>query len=181
LRTLLALADISLLLGIIGEAEYEERVAIAIWMADDSSAIDPRGYGDVQEARENRETDSLESSEVKFGGKGGADLERNDWIQFVAFKTWYFTGSDPDSYPSVPHGHLYSADRAWPKLNPYTGRVFKAKHQEDVSLRFDKRKMRKLWRTEAFRDFCRSHILSYIENHPHHRFGVRHVLRLPRW
>lgn len=55
-------------------------------------------------------------------------MENQDWLEFVAFGHWYFTKSDPDPYPSTPHGHFQSANNPWPKLNPYTGRVFDAKH-----------------------------------------------------
>ena len=176
------LADISILLGLIDEDEHKERLAVANWVYEEADVIDPRGSGDANEERKiNLDTDSLEAYEATVLGNGATELQREDWIHFVAFKTWYFTRSDPDSYPSVPHGHLHSADRAWPKLNPYTGRVFKAKDEEETSMRLDKKQMRELWRNLAFRDFCRSHILWYIEKHPYYHFRVNHLLRLPRW
>ncbi len=181
-KTLLMLADISLSIGLIGHDEYDERISVALWLADENSSTDPRQANneELQEQESKREILNNES-EVILSGTHGRTLERPDWMEFIAFQKWFFTRSDPDPYPSTPHGHLHSANRAWPKLNPYSGRAFSAKHKEDSSLRLTKREMKELWRTEAFRDFCRSHILWYMEAHPYHKFHVRNALRFPHW
>ena len=180
-RTLLVLAEFSLELGFIDISEYEERIQVARWLSDNGNlSADPRTpqidkYSEPLEGPDSK-TDG-ETVRIVVSGKV-ADAE---WIELVVLGNWYFTRSDPDPYPAIPHGHLQSADRSWPKLNPYTGRVFKAKHQEELSLRLSKQKMRELWKAEAFRNYCRSHILWYAEAHPRYGFSVRHPLRFPRW
>ncbi|RTR61060.1 hypothetical protein DY931_13800 [Pseudomonas aeruginosa] len=177
-RTLCSLADISYMLGAIDASEHLERLEVARWIVEDDSALDdPRGP--AEEPDEPRFEELKGESAVQVSSSGNP--EEPGWLEFVAFRKWYFTRSDPDPYPSTPHGHLQSANRAWPKLNPYTGRVFIAKHREDVLLRLTRSELRQLWATEAFRDFCRSHIMWYAEQHPHHEFGVLHPLRFPRW
>jgi len=183
-KTLVSLANISFNLGIIGHSEYQERIDVAFWLADeDNKEHDPRIISDTASNGHHNESErevNGEDCEVIIGEDRKSILDKPDWMYLVAFKKWYFTKSDPDAYPSIPHGHLHSATRKWPKLNPYTGRAFKAKHSEDKSLRLTKMEMKILWRTEAFRDFCRSHILWYMEAYPLHSFPVRNPLRFPR-
>jgi hypothetical protein len=181
-RTLLVLNEFSFALGLIDITEYIERTKIAHWLADDDPAlVDPRDSSPEQrEAPRREEVDPPSNGELtQIVGTGKPDDP--DWLKLLVLGKWMFTRSDPDPYPSTPHGHLHNVNRRWPKLNPYTGRVFKAKHQEDTTLRLTKHEMRNLWRTEAFRDFCRSYILWYMEVHPHYVFGVRYPLRFPIW
>ena len=178
-RTLLLLADLSIEFGLIDISEHIERRNVALWLADDEPClIDPRELA-PNESREEHTDPSSDDELVRIAGSGRPDDP--GWFELLVLREWLFTRSDPDPYPSTPHGHLYRANRAWPKLSPYTGRVFKAKHQEHPTLRLTKREMRELWRMEAFRDFCRSYILSYIAAHPYHEFAVKYPLRFPRW
>ncbi|MGV8713060.1 MAG: hypothetical protein ACWA6R_10985 [Nitrosomonas sp.] len=176
--TLQTIAQLSFEFGAIDFSEYCERIAVAKWIADQSNRVgDPRGS--INEEGSNFDEDYfLDNLDVEIFFR---QTNEYDWLELVVLGNWYFTGSDPDSYPSVPHGHLHSANRPWPKLNPYTGRVFAAKHKEDISLRLKRRQMQELWRSVAFRDFCRSQVMRYIENFPFHEFGVRNKLRFPRW
>lgn len=179
-RTLVALAGLSYEFGLIGADEYEERIKVAHWLSDGTPKMcDPR----EPKASEQSDPPVPHDRQSKDGVQlvNGVRTDEPDWIKLVVLSRWYFTRSDPDPYPSAPHGHLQSATRQWPKLNPYTGRVFKAKHQEDINLRLKRSEMRLVWQDEAFRDFCRSHILWYIETHSQHVFKVRHPLRFPRW
>jgi len=110
----------------------------------------------------------------------------NDWIEFICLSTWVFTKADPDPFPSVPHGHFKKQNNKWPKLNPYTGRVFMAKHQEDKTRRLSKDEMRKIWRDREFREFCIEMIRWYRNQFPHYLFPIGNgnddlILRLPRW
>lgn len=180
-RTLFLLAEIHLTLGLIDLTEFEERLKVAGWLASEGSEVpDPREPKLPDAFEISAETTSVKSeSTARDGPSSGFDAP--DWLELVVLKKWYFTRSDPDPYPSTPHGHLQSASRAWPKLNPYTGRAFKAKYQEDRARRLSKSEMQVIWADQAFRDFCRSHIVWYMEEHPHHKFGVRHPLRFPWW
>lgn len=180
-RALLVLANFHFGFGLIGIDEYAERVEVARWLGSKGPTADPRT--------------GIESDEGHCGGESevpGDEVSHNsavtsnddqpiDSIEFIFRKEWVFTKSDPDPYPSTPHGHLGNQNRRWPKLNPYTGRVFKAKHQEDESARLRKSDLVDLWRNERFRDFCRSHIIWYAERHPHHVFPVAHPFRFPKW
>jgi hypothetical protein len=177
-QTLLFLAEFSFELGLIDVSELAERRRVALWAADDGSSLaDPRelSLGQLEPLRDS------ESEQSPTAIRGTGEPADPNWLELLMLGKWLFTRSDPDPYPSTPHGHLHDANRPWPKLNPYTGRVFKAKHQEDPTLRLTKHEMRRLWRTEAFRDFCRLYILWYIEAHPHHMFRVRDPLQFPRW
>ena len=114
----------------------------------------------------------------------GEDAEdKNHWPQFLAFNKWLFTLGDKDCYPSVPHGHLHKKTRGWPKLNPYTGRVFSDVHQEDVSSRLNKAAMKSLWNDSDFVEFCRKQVLWYSRFAPEYGFpGARFgKLHFPRW
>ena len=176
-QTLLLLAEFSFELGLIGVDEYAERVHVARWLDDDNaSSMDPR---EPACGRLEGEESQNDPSEIQI--RRIATSPDSDWLELLLLGKWVFTRSDPDPYPSTPHGHLHNENRPWPKLNPYTGRAFKAKHQEEATMRLTKKEMRMLWRTQAFRDFCRSHILWYIEAHPHHAFRVPRPLRFPRW
>ena len=177
-QTLIVLAELSFGLGLIDVTEYEDRYRVAIWMGEDGTSLE--AHADPREPPvPDGEPEHSEDEHAQVVGSGKVD--QPDWIELLALGKWLFTKSDPDAYPSTPHGHLHSATREWPKLNPYTGRVFKQKHQEDTTLRLSKTEMQRLWRDHAFRDFCRSYILLYVEAHPHHQFRVRHLLRFPRW
>lgn len=170
------IARFSFDIGLIGLDEYLERLKVANWVFDDSdNCPDPR------EPEIKFRGELTDNNEQASKGDGAPGQEDNSTIEFVLLRKWYFTGSDPDPYPSVPHGHLNSAARAWPKLNPYTGRVYCQKHQEDTSLRLTKNEMKAVWDDPKFRAFCRSHILWYLEQNPYYQFPVVHPLRLPRW
>ena len=136
---------------------------------------------DFQKSEKKDFDSDLISDEGKLDSSAKSKLDEDDTLAFIAWKTWYFTGSDPDSYPSVPHGHYQNENNKWPKLNPYTGRVFSKKNQENTSMRLTKIDMKKLWGDVNFRNFCRAHIMWYMQNHSHYAFCVRNPLRLPRW
>ena len=175
--TLFVLAELHYHYGFIGLDEFIERCSIADWLEIDAGSDDPRQPGVSEELRE----ETTPEGDGEKGRQTAADTSRPDdsSIEFL-WSGWLFTRQDPDPYPSTPHGHLGKSNRAWPKLNPYTGRVFKQKHQEDLSLRLTKKQMILLWSDQRFRDFCRSHVVWYAETFPRHAFGVSHPLRFPR-
>lgn len=180
LEHLATLAKISFHWGLIGVDEFQERIVIAKWLAesDGTSTPDPR----VPEVETERSNDFLrsESEILAVTIKDEAD-DAQDWLEFLFDGQWIFTKSDPDPYPSMPHGHLRNANRPWPKLNPYTGRAFSKKYQEATQYRLSKSKMQQLWRNQKFRTFCRDHIVWYMEEHPYHGFPVKDPLRFPTW
>jgi hypothetical protein len=181
--TLISLARFNLEFGLIGVDEYIERCQVAFWLNDkDGDLLDPRNIAVSEGRREGREhspADDASEPSPKGGDQGPIESDSGE-LEFL-FQGWIFTKSDPDPYPSTPHGHWRDPNSKWPKLNPYTGRVFKAKHQEDVSARLGKKEMKKLWNDNKFRDFCRSYILWYEEAFPLHRFAVARPLRFPDW
>lgn len=181
-NTLIFLAELSWELGLIGIDEFEERIDVAFWLSDEGhKRQDPR-QSDTEEATLKDDFNSpLSGDDDRLIASKRPQENEEDFLAFIAWKTWYFTGSDPDSYPSVPHGHYQSATNRWPKLNPYTGRVFSQKNKEDNSKRLSKNEMQQLWRDFDFRNFCRAHILWYMQKHGQYRFPVRNPLKLPRW
>ncbi len=183
---LINMAEIYHQMGMIGYDELRERVEVALWLSDnDKLRTDPRkDIGDADVPEEARHDDSVGSdSLVSTVSEGNGACSKNDEIQieFLNHGIWVFTKSDPDSYPSVPHGHHTRQNNRWPKLNPYTGRVLKQKHQEDIGNRLSKRQMRSMWQDEKFKSFCREMVVWYQEQHPYFQFPVRTPLRMPRW
>ncbi|WP_247362269.1 hypothetical protein, partial [Ralstonia pseudosolanacearum] len=111
------------------------------------------------------------------------DEDEPRWMRFMVLKKWHFTIGDVDCVPSVPHGHENSKTQSWPKMNPYTGRVFTGMHKEDVSQRLDRNEMRLLWRNDDFVERCRRQVIWYAENHRSYPFSNarRGLLHFPRW
>lgn len=173
-------------LGVISHDEFWERVEVTLWLSDETeTSSDPREgleeEADLEEERHENfgECDSV-ISKIRDGSSGSGQNDEN-WMEFLCLGVWIFTKSDPDSYPSVPHGHYKSQNKKWPKLNPYTGRVFKEKHQEDKSNRLSKKQMKTIWQDEKFKSFCREMVVWYQEQYPYFEFSVRRPLRMPRW
>lgn len=161
-NTLITLAKLSFHLGLIGLDEYQERIAVALWVTDKTSAADPR-Y-DHNETAEEFERD-IESNS---NGVNVLKPTEDEWLEFVFEGKWYFTKSDPDCYPAVPHGHYQNKNSKWPKLNPYTGRAFNSKHQEEKSKSLSKKQILKIWSDKKFISFCREFIVWYIEFSPNY-------------
>lgn len=178
--TLQVLADLHLQFGLIDVSEHRERFLVADWVANDE--VNGKHPRDPIAEIKSSEGDSSELVVKRCTERNNPTLlNEPERLEFLAFNKWVFTRSDADPYPSTPHGHLQDPNRSWPKLNPYTGRVFKAKYQEDSTQRLSKKQMRTLWDSQDCRDFCRSHIVWYMEAHSHHKFAVRYPLRFPYW
>lgn len=186
---ILLLSDLSYQLGLIGIAEYEERREVAYWLFwDGEGKPDPRGSRHEEpvsphENDQRRESEGVRGQEVSGSAKATVKDPSDRWPQFLAFKTWIFTLGDPDCYPSVPHGHLHQKTKEWPKLNPYTGRIFATAHAEDHSRRLTKAEMRILWNDKDFVEHCRKQVLWYSDFAPDFaftraRFGKLHF---PKW
>ena len=193
-RIIQLLNDLSYEAGIIGLVELEERNQIASWIfSRDQSRIrartDPRGPLE----REPEEQARIEEAEVfrPIDNNGSVLVSSvNDTadqepavMQFLALKRWYFTIGDADCAPSIPHGHENAKTQRWPKLNPYTGKVFTATHQEDSSRRLSRFDMQMLWQNDSFVDHCREQVAWYAGRFPHYRFANarRGILAFPRW
>ena len=184
-NTLITLAEFHFAFGYIGLNEYQERINVASWLAGGSDKNgDPRIQQDSKEGSSEKENlECAKEAEVFTTSTSGqiSDGNDKDLIELVCLGKWVFTKADPDSYPSVPHGHYNSRNRQWPKLNPYTGRVFDLKHKENTSLRLSKPEMSEIWNDEKFKSFCREMIIWYQEQFPHYRFPVQWPLRFPKW
>lgn len=180
------LTEISYHFGLIGINELNERREVFRWLLDESGeVVDPRlsGEGENEEKGPSNDEDKTERTDRKTRSSDSGGDEGNilELIPTGLSQKWVFTKSDPDSYPSVPHGHLESQNRPWPKLNPYTGRAFARKHMENPRLRLSKPEMRALWCDQKFLDFARSMVMWYMEEFPYHTFPVWHPLRFPKW
>lgn len=189
-NTLITLAEIHYEFGLIGHDELRERIRVALWLADEivGRTADPRtGSEKKASARDHHELEQGQGDEqvaaISRAGSGSKYSKEDDknWMEFICLGTWVFTKADPDSYPSVPHGHYRNQNIKWPKLNPYTGRVFSSKHQEDASKRLSKKQMKEIWSDESFKSFCREMIIWYREMFPYYEFPVSRVLRMPKY
>ena len=140
------LSDLSFMTGLIGYSEYCERHEIAVWLEDSSGSVsDPRisGCGGEELPRESGDSESIVDND-RVSGTNKSESDMPPWFELLMMNQWMFTIGDVDCYPSVPHGHFKAKTREWPKLNPYTGRVFSDMHKEDVGKRLSKKDMRTL-------------------------------------
>ncbi len=193
-RIIHLLNDLSYEAGIIGIVELHERNQIASWVfSHDHSpvheSVDPRGAPEhgPEEGPQIEEREVFRPLGKDGSGSVASDNERAAKeprvLQFLALKRWYFTLGDADCAPSVPHGHECAKTQKWPKLNPYTGKVFTAIHQEDTSRRLSRQEMQILWRDDGFVDHCREQVAWYADRFPRYRFANarRGTLVFPRW
>ncbi|MBY5651786.1 hypothetical protein [Rhizobium leguminosarum] len=181
--TLMTLAELHFECGLIGIVEFTERCDVAAWVFDQPGFInDPRrDEGENQETvSDRREAEASPVSALENGSDQG-DISPPDYLHFT-YRGWVFTKADPDPYPSTPHGHWQDQNRTWPKMDPYNGRVFNRKNAEAAAERLSKGDLRTLWSDERFKDFCRGHIVWFMEEFPHHRFRVprEYLFRWPR-
>lgn len=181
---LINLAELHFMFGFIGIDEFHERMEVACWLDDENDSVsDPRCTDDNDsQCKEDIKPQGNDNGERESPNVTISQTGRDDnWLEFLCLGIWVFTKSDPDSYPSVPHGHYQDKNAKWPKLNPYTGRAFSSKHTEDRPKRLTKSQMRIIWRDEKFRSFCREMIVWYQEQFPYFAFPVCRPLRLPIW
>lgn len=184
---IILLTDLSYEIGLIGVAEYEERMGIAAWLSDINEEMrDPRLGNDNEDAQRQREERVKENGSEGGVRSRGVQEERDDgypYMQFQALNTWIFTVGDVDCYPSVPHGHFKKKTNEWPKLNPYIGRVFGAMHTEDISARLTRADMKTLWNDESFVEHCLQQVLWYSDFAPRYAFSSarRGKFHFPRW
>lgn len=182
---LILLADLSYQIGLIGLAEYAERMNIAHWLSPDAeSSPDPR----FNSERQDKEVASIEALPPDQEGATPVDgvahtRPRKPFLEFLALNKWMFTKGDRDCYPSVPHGHLRSKTREWPKLNPYTGCVFQQVHLEDPNSRLTRAEMLQIWSDDKFIEHCRQQVLWYSDFSPNYAFpnARRGRLVFPTW
>lgn len=179
------LSDVSWMAGLIGKFEYFERHEIADWL-EDFNAIVPDPRVTIDQSRDALSEESPEencSDERRSRATGEHMTGDSSWLELLMMNKWLFTIGDADCYPSVPHGHYQSKTNAWPKLNPYTGRVFSGVHKEDVRKRLSKKEMTTLWNDSAFIAHCREQVLWYSDFSPNYGFsGARRgKLVFPRW
>ena len=189
-KSILLLSDLSYAVGLIGLVELEERLEIADWLfgkapnqSDPRSPIDRAIEVDEAVPDENVFQAFRRESTDTASSTAGNRIPEPEVTQFLALRRWYFTISDPDCAPSVPHGHENTKTQKWPKLNPYTGKVFTAIHSEDTTRRLSREEMKALWRNADFVEHCRNQVNWYARRFPGYRFlnARRGHLAFPRW
>ena len=180
------LSDLSYMSGLIGYSEYLERCDVADWLEDtDNIVSDPRLS--EEEKQKKPENEFPKEPEIEGNANSAKSKKANDdeppWLKLLILNKWMFTIGDVDCYPSVPHGHFQSKTKEWPKLNPYTGRVFSDVHKEDSTKRLNKRDMKKIWNDSSFIEHCRKQVIWYSDSFPSYGFpnARRGKLLFPRW
>ncbi|UJP05632.1 MAG: hypothetical protein LZF61_01245 [Nitrosomonas sp.] len=89
---------------------------------------------------------------------------------------WIFHQSDPDYFPSIPHGH--HRQRKHLKLDSYLGWCYYGGQQAG---REPRAQIIALWNDCKFREFALKIINWYLCNFPgYHKWRVRNPLRLPK-
>ncbi|MCP3669455.1 MAG: hypothetical protein GY814_03260 [Gammaproteobacteria bacterium] len=180
------LSDISFMTGLIGYPEYIERCEVADWLEDSGNHIsDPRISNEDNEESHSEDDYRDDSHEIEERPSKSSNPGNDDspWLELLMMNQWMFTIGDEDCYPSVPHGHFQKKTRKWPKLNPYTGRVFTDVHKENAGMRLKKRDMRELWSDPDFIGHCRKQVLWYSDFAPSYGFprARRGKLIFPKW
>lgn len=90
---------------------------------------------------------------------------------------WHFRKTDPDHFPSVPHGHEDNMD--WPVCDPYTGRVYDGNREEMQSRRLSRKTRVALWKDVKFRTFALTAIIHHENTFSYRPIRVRRPHRLP--
>lgn len=120
----------------------------------------------------------LAESEVSMSS-GATPLEPPP-LAFVAagstgLHQWLFRQSDPDFFPSIPHGHWRSERKK--KLDAYRGWIYREDKQTGRESRW---KIIALWNEEKFRSFATAAIQWYLTAFPGYVWRVPYPLRLAR-
>ena len=116
-------SELQLNYGIIGINEFHERIETL----EELLSKNDEGFNQQEEINEKNNIHSY--SDHLNGFIKDEDENIIHFIPEGLSSKWIFTKGDPDPYPSVPHGHKNSQNQSWPKLNPYTGWIFKNKSQ----------------------------------------------------
>lgn len=179
-NTLITLAEIHYDLGLISHDEYCERIDIALWLSGKHDINDPRELPKNSPALQPDIPKIHGNGKIILHPKSAAGEALPNSQKFLCFGYWIFTKADVESYPSVPFGYYKNPKQQWPKLDPYTGRIYNAKHQENVQLRLSKADLHKLWKDENLKSFCREITIWYQEQFRSYTFPVRNHLRMPK-
>lgn len=91
---------------------------------------------------------------------------------------WELKISDPDFFPSIPHGHLRAARDI--RLDVYRGLTFNRAKGERPEARERRQFIVALWNDNSFRDFATRAIRHFMLQKPGHCWRVPNPLRLPR-
>jgi hypothetical protein len=93
---------------------------------------------------------------------------------------WRFHQSDDDFFPSIPHGHLKTADHI--KLDAYLGYTYDTKKNNVRLARETKTFIATLWNNEKFRVFALRAIDYYLDRFPGYLgWRVANPRRLPKF
>lgn len=163
-------------LELIDDNELGERVRIILWLYHgNSSTMDPRGEP------ERKNTSSPDDATIMLESISSENEIHDPFSQITFQKNWIFTKQDPGPYPSIPYAHKSNQNNSWPKLNPFTGRVFEKKAIEECSKRLTKEEMKKLWDNDIFLQFCINYLKWYSTLYLKHKFPVKHMFLFSKW
>lgn len=134
------------------------------------------------EQREDTEGEALITAIESDGGSRGRGTSSPPVLELVVrnikgMSRWHFRKTDPDHFPSVPHGHEDNMD--WPVCDPYTGRVYDGEREELQDRRLSRKTRIALWKDAKFRAFALTAIMYHENAFPYRPIRVRRPHRLP--
>jgi hypothetical protein len=173
-------------LGAIGDHGFRDRMRSLADMLPYQLAVSLRqaigldeSHFSDDEQREDTEGEALVTAIESDGGSRGRSTPVLEFVvqNINGMSRWYFRKTDPDHFPSVPHGHDDNMD--WPVCDPYTGRVYDGKRNELQNRRLSRKTRIALWKDAKFRAFALTAIMYHENAFPYRPIRVRRPHRLP--
>jgi hypothetical protein len=175
-------------LGSIGDHGFWDRMrSLADMLPDQLAALlrQEMGLDDRRSFGEQDEDNGAEASinALEDGGNAGnRGASSPPVLELVVqnvrgMSRWHFRKTDPDHFPSVPHGHEDNLD--WPVCDPYTGRVYDGDREELQNGRLSRKTRIALWKDAKFRAFALAAIMYHENAFPYRPIRVRRPHRLP--
>ena len=184
-RSFRLLSELSLVLGVIAEETFLERIDYLHELLGDPGNRSGGASGDGVRSKEEGPT----TNEAALSENAHGDILKQDsagsptgWLQFIPggvishLQRWRFIKGDPDPMPSVPHGH--DEGRSFPKLDPYLGYIHASTTQ--IAERLSQDDTRALWNDDRFRDFASAALIHFVQENPSYTWRVPFPMRLPR-
>lgn len=175
--------------GAIGDHGFQDRMRSLADMLPDQLAASLRreigvddGPSPAGKQREDTESETLIRAIEEEGSTRQRGAASPPMLELVVqnvrgMSRWHFRKTDPDHFPSVPHGHEDNMD--WPVCDPYTGRVYDGDREELQDRRLSRKTRIVLWKDAKFRAFALASIMYHEDTFRYRPIRVRRPHRLP--